>query len=71
MNIKGPIVASVVVLSVPLAAMSQDNMKKLENFQSTGANLNMETIPQTGAKAEAIRNNLNYLRGSLLPILLI
>lgn len=40
MNIKGPIVASVVALSLPLAATAQDNMKKLENFQSTGANLN-------------------------------
>jgi hypothetical protein len=54
MNIKAPIVASAVAFCVPLAAMSQDNMKKLENFQSTGANLNMETVPQTGAKAEAI-----------------
>ncbi|WP_194713016.1 PQQ-dependent sugar dehydrogenase [Noviherbaspirillum soli] len=62
MNFKGPIVASVVAFSVPLAAMSQDNMKKLENFQSTGANLNMETIPQTGAKAEAIRNNLKNVK---------
>ena len=62
MNIKGPIVASVVAFSVPMAAMSQDNMKKLENFQSTGANLNMETIPQTGAKADAIRNNLKNVK---------
>lgn len=62
MNIKGPIVASVVAFSVPLAAISQDNMKKLENFQSTGANLNMETVPQTGAKAEAIRNNLKNVK---------
>ncbi|MFL6719291.1 MAG: PQQ-dependent sugar dehydrogenase [Burkholderiaceae bacterium] len=62
MNIKGSVVASVVAFSVPLAAMSQDNMKKLENFQSTGANLNMETVPQTGAKAEAIRNNLKNVK---------
>lgn len=62
MNIKAPIVASAVAFCVPLAAMSQDNMKKLENFQSTGANLNMETIPQTGAKAEAIRNNLKNVK---------
>ena len=62
MNIKGPIVASVVAFSLPMAAMAQDNMKKLENFQSTGANLNMETIPQTGAKADAIRNNLKNVK---------
>jgi glucose/arabinose dehydrogenase len=62
MNIKVHVVASVVAFSMPLAAMSQDNMKKLENFQSTGANLNMETIPQTGAKAEAIRNNLKNVK---------
>ena len=62
MNIKAHVVASVVAFSMPLVAMSQDNMKKLENFQSTGANLNMETIPQTGAKAEAIRNNLKNVK---------
>ncbi|WP_194714747.1 PQQ-dependent sugar dehydrogenase [Noviherbaspirillum soli] len=62
MDIKAHVVASVVAFSIPLAAMSQDNMKKLENFQSTGANLNMETIPQTGAKAEAIRNNLKNVK---------
>lgn len=62
MNIRAHVVASVVAFSMPLVAMSQDNMKKLENFQSTGANLNMETIPQTGAKAEAIRNNLKNVK---------
>ena len=62
MKIKGPVVASVVAFSMPLAAMAQDNIKKLENFQSTGANLNMETIPQTGAKADAIRNNLKNIK---------
>lgn len=62
MNIKTQIVASFVTFSVPLAVMAQDNMKKLENFQSTGANLNMETIPQQGAKAEALRKNLKNIK---------
>ena len=47
---------------VPLTVFAQDNMKKLENFQSTGANLNMATIPQTGATADALRANLKNVK---------
>ena len=43
-------------------AETQDNMKKLENFQSTGANLNMETVPQGGEQAAAIRANLKSVK---------
>jgi len=50
------------VLCLPLTVSAQDNMKKLENFQSTGASLNMETIAQTGAKADALRANLKNVR---------
>ncbi len=53
---------AVVTAAMPLHGMAQDNMKKLENFQSTGANLNMETIPQTGAKADALRANLKNVK---------
>ena len=49
-------------ITVPLHAIAQDNMKKLENFQSTGANLNMATIPQTGATADALRANLKNVK---------
>lgn len=44
------------------SAYAQDNMKKLENFQTTGASLNMETIPQTGAKADALKANLKNVK---------
>jgi glucose/arabinose dehydrogenase len=54
--------AAAATLAVPLHGIAQDNMKKLENFQSTGANLNMETIPQTGAKADALRANLKNVK---------
>jgi glucose/arabinose dehydrogenase len=49
-------------LCLPLTVSAQDNMKKLENFQSTGANLNMATIAQTGANADALRANLKNVR---------
>ncbi len=49
-------------LCLPLTASAQDNMKKLENFQSTGASLHMETIAQTGARADALRVNLKNVR---------
>jgi glucose/arabinose dehydrogenase len=43
-------------------AAQQDNMKKLEEFKSTGAPLAMETVPQTGPKADALRANLKNIK---------
>lgn len=44
----------------PTSAVAQatDNMEKLSNFQSTGASMDMETVPQTGPKAEALKKTL-------------
>jgi glucose/arabinose dehydrogenase len=43
-------------------ASAQDNVKKLENFQTTGTSLTLETVPQTGAKAEALKANLQKIK---------
>lgn len=48
--------------STPLMVSAQDNMKKLESFQSTGASLNMETVPQKGAQADALKANLKNIK---------
>jgi glucose/arabinose dehydrogenase len=45
-------------LTAPASAQSTDNMEKLSNFQSTGASMDMETVPQTGPKAEALKKTL-------------
>lgn len=47
---------------LPLTVSAQDNIKKLENFQTTGVSLNMETIAQNGAKADALRANLKNVK---------
>lgn len=44
------------------AAMAQDNMQKLESFRTTGTPLTLETVPQTGPKADALKNNLQKIK---------
>jgi glucose/arabinose dehydrogenase len=41
---------------------ADDNLQKLEGFKSTGGSLELETVPQTGAKADAIRANLKNIK---------
>jgi glucose/arabinose dehydrogenase len=43
-------------------APPSDNMKALEDFKSTGTNLNIPTIPQGGAKADQLRKNLQAIK---------
>jgi glucose/arabinose dehydrogenase len=45
-----------------LAAHAQDNMQKLEGFRTTGTPLALETVPQGGAKAEALKANLQKVK---------
>lgn len=49
-------------VSCSVAAQAQDNMQKLEGFKSTGASLNIETVPQGGARAEALKANLKQVK---------
>ncbi|WP_425530315.1 hypothetical protein, partial [Stenotrophomonas maltophilia] len=37
-------------------------MQKLEGFKSTGASLNIETVPQGGARAAALKANLKQVK---------
>ncbi len=39
-----------------------DNLQKLEAFRSTGGPMTLETVPQGGARAEAIRRNLQKIK---------
>jgi glucose/arabinose dehydrogenase len=39
-----------------------ENMQRLEGFRTTGTPLEMETVPQTGRRADAIRRNLERIR---------
>lgn len=54
--------AMTITASSAVLAQAKDNMKKLENFQSTGAPLVLESVPQTGAKADALRANLKSVK---------
>lgn len=56
-----PTTAQVSQASAPQTP-AQDNLKRLESFQTTGTSLNLETVPQTGPKADAIRANLKNIR---------
>ncbi|MDB5824663.1 MAG: putative glucose/sorbosone dehydrogenase [Herminiimonas sp.] len=48
--------------TITLAAQAQDNMQKLEGFRTTGTSLALETVPQGGAKAEALKANLQKVK---------
>ncbi|WP_029354211.1 PQQ-dependent sugar dehydrogenase [Bosea sp. 117] len=41
---------------------ADDNMEKLGNFQTTGASMDMETVPQEGKKADALRKTLEGIK---------
>lgn len=43
-------------------AQSTDNMQKLSNFQSTGASMEMESVPQTGPRVGAFNKTLQGIK---------
>lgn len=43
-------------------AAAQDNVQKLMNMNTTGASLDIESVPQTGAQADAIKRNLEQIK---------
>jgi glucose/arabinose dehydrogenase len=45
-----------------LPPASQQNLDRLQAMRSTGTDLNMETVPQTGTRADALRRNLERIR---------
>ncbi len=49
--------------SAALAQAKPDStLQKLESFRSTGGPMTLETVPQTGARADALRRNLQKIR---------
>ena len=51
-----------VSVSAPASAQSTDNLEKLSNFQSTGASMEMETVPQTGPRVSAFNKTLSNIK---------
>jgi len=49
-------------ISANALGQDTDNLRKLGEFKQTGTPLEMETIPQTGPNADAIRKNLETIR---------
>ena len=58
--------ASALVLGWPSLAQTQQptagNLEKLSEFKTTGTPMDIPQIPQTGAKAEAIKKNLAHIK---------
>ncbi|HEX6979039.1 MAG TPA: PQQ-dependent sugar dehydrogenase [Alphaproteobacteria bacterium] len=51
------------VLALAGAAQAQSgNLKKLQDFKTTGVPLELETVPQSGAYAEQLRKNLERIK---------
>jgi len=46
----------------PGSGVAQDNMEKLGQFKTTGASMDMETIPQTGEYADGLKKNLERIK---------
>ncbi len=62
------LLASAMALLVGTAAVAQQPqsdaqaLQRMQNFQTTGQSLDMETVPQTGRRADQIRRNLQRIK---------
>ena len=57
--------ASVLAIAVTTPAGAQqstDNLEKLSNFQTTGAPMEMESVPQTGPRVDAFNKTLSNIK---------
>ena len=54
-------ICGVAIASTALAQGKSGNLEKLESFRSTGGPMTLETVPQGGAKADAIKRNLQKI----------
>lgn len=50
------------LFTAPAAAQATDNMEKLSNFQATDTSMDMETVPQTGKRADALNKTLEKIK---------
>ena len=46
----------------PLPAAGQGNLDRLQQFRTTGTSMAIETVPQEGRRADALRRNLEQIR---------
>ena len=53
---------SLLISAASGTAMAQDNVQKLMNMNTTGASLKIESIEQTGTRADAIKKNLQNVK---------
>jgi glucose/arabinose dehydrogenase len=56
------VVGGIFAASAAHAQSGDINMKKLQDFQTTGTPMQMETVPQTGAYAEQLKKNLQRIK---------
>jgi len=55
--------AGVMMIAGPASAQqSTDNLEKLSNFQTTGASMEMESVPQTGPRVDAFKKTLSNIK---------
>jgi glucose/arabinose dehydrogenase len=55
--------SAALLAAVPASAQApQNNLERLGAFKTTGASPNIKTIPQSGAKADAIKKNLQAIK---------
>lgn len=54
--------ATALAWTIGAASAQPTNLDRLKGMQSTGASLDMETVPQTGRKADQIRSNLQQIK---------
>ena len=47
---------------MPLPPASEGNLDRLQQFRTTGTNLDLETVPQDGRRADQLRQNLERIR---------
>ena len=58
-----PVAAAAILACASSAnAAQQDNVSTLSNFHTTGTNAPVETVPQTGPTADALRKNLSQIK---------
>src|SRR5215470_16091340 len=57
-----PLAVSAALAVFPAAHAAQDNVQTLSNFKTTGNTKPAETVPQTGSRADALRENLKAIK---------
>ena len=57
-----PLAISAALVCLSPAHAAQDNVSTLSNFKETGNKTPAETVPQTGQRADALRENLKAIK---------